>query len=336
MNVIAKPLVSIILPVYNAEKYLAVAIQSILSQTYTNFELIILNDGSTDHSKEVVFSFQDSRIRYYEHENRGLANTLNKGISLAKGVYIARQDNDDISHPERLFHQVNFLESNSEIVMLGSFAQIIDEEGNDTGRIHRHATRSENCKLDLIFDNPFVHSSVMFRKEAVQNIGAYDSSSDFFEDHNLWSRLSYDKKLANESRFLLKYREVSSGMSKTTGTYKRRVINQTVLNLRHYFPNEDLLRITQMAEFYHGENSIPEVGKELLHKVKILIDEFHVNFSSDEKNLVLKRFILKIKMNCVRKSIENADLSQLKRFTLRIRRRIIFNRFSDLILAHCF
>ncbi|MFN6039864.1 MAG: glycosyltransferase, partial [Bacteroidota bacterium] len=230
------PEVSVILPVFNAEKYLAESIKSILNQSFTNFELIIINDGSTDKSSEIIKSFSDIRIVYIEQLNMGLANTLNKGVSLAKGKYIARQDNDDISYPERFQKQFSYLENNAEIALIGTRARIVNEMGEPTGRNHLHPTNPNVLKLDLLFDNPFVHSSIFVRKDILLKVGGYYSSSDFFEDYNLWSRISYHYKVANLPEILLDYREVNTGMSKTSDSYSKKVFNQCVRNFNYYFP----------------------------------------------------------------------------------------------------
>src|SRR5688500_9607984 len=121
------PIISVVLPVYNSENYIKEAIDSILNQTFKDFELIIINDGSVDRSAEVIQAIKDSRIVYVDQQNSGLAATLNRGIQMARGKYIARQDNDDISIPERLDMQVNFMENNPGVALLGTCAEIIDE-----------------------------------------------------------------------------------------------------------------------------------------------------------------------------------------------------------------
>ncbi|HGF9542707.1 TPA: glycosyltransferase family 2 protein, partial [Acinetobacter baumannii] len=130
-------LVSVVLPAYNAELYLKEAIDSVLSQTFTDFELIILNDGSIDRTEEIILSYNDSRIVYVKNEkNLGLIGTLNKGINLAKGKYIARMDADDICLPERFKKQVDFLEKNNEIDLIGTNAIKINNNGDRIGVIN--------------------------------------------------------------------------------------------------------------------------------------------------------------------------------------------------------
>lgn len=210
-----KPLISILLPVYNGAKYLHAAITSILTQTYENWELIIINDGSKDESESIISSFKDKRIRYYSQVNMGLAKTLNRGISLAKGKYIARQDQDDISLPTRLEKQASFFEANPCVALLGTRAQILEED-KPTTRIQLHPLSDTEIKLGLLFDNFFVHSSVMINRDLLLEVGGYceDPCRQPPEDYELWSRIMRVGQLANLPEPLLLYREVSSSMSR--------------------------------------------------------------------------------------------------------------------------
>jgi len=121
-------LVSVVLPAYNCPAYLGMAIKSILDQTFENYEFIIIDDGSTDNTPEIIQTFIDPRIRFFQQQNQGLAATLNRGIELARGKYIARMDQDDISMPERLAKQVKYLDSHPECGMIGTWAEIWEEE----------------------------------------------------------------------------------------------------------------------------------------------------------------------------------------------------------------
>ena len=323
------PQVSVILPVYNAEKYLAESIKSILCQTFTNFELIVLNDGSTDESASIINSFNDNRIIYVEQENMGLANTLNKGISLSRGKYIARQDNDDISHPDRLQRQVSFLDQNEAYALVGTCASIIDASGMDTGRRHQHPVTSEYLKLDLVFDNPFVHSSIMFRKETITGIGGYQNSLDFFEDHNLWSRVSYFYEVANLSDELLKYREVPTGMSKSSNDYSRKVLNQSILNLVHYLhlgghePNE-------IGNYFQSGYSDSINQSKFEEFVKQLVKLIFKNKSFAEQEFAFNRLMCKMKINEVRNRLQQKNLSKADFIVLKLKRRFLLTKYKKL------
>jgi glycosyltransferase involved in cell wall biosynthesis len=203
------------MPVYNGAAYLGRAINSILSQTYGDYEFIIINDGSTDESGAIIQEYNDSRIRYYEHANRGLAATLNRGIEIAKGKYVARQDQDDVSFPQRFEKQVTFLEANPEYGMVGTWAEIWIQD-KKTRRTHKHPSDSLTLKFDLLFNNPFVHSSMILRRTVFDEIGLYtdDKSRQLPEDYELWSRIARKFKVANIPEILLVYREVRGSMSR--------------------------------------------------------------------------------------------------------------------------
>lgn len=210
-------LVSIILPVFNGEKFLARSIFSLLSQTYHNFELIIINDGSNDNSEIIIKSYNDPRIRYYSQNNIGLAKTLNRGIGLSKGKYIARQDQDDFSELNRIESQLNYLEFNNDIALVGTAATIW-VEGKKSKRKLSHPCTNSEIKIGLLFYNYFVHSSVMIRKEVIIALGGYTESSNRQppEDYELWSRMSHNFNLANLPELLVNYTEVNSSMSRVT------------------------------------------------------------------------------------------------------------------------
>lgn len=199
------PKVSVLMPVYNAQQYLAEAIDSIINQTFTDWELLIINDGSTDDSEAIIKSYQDFRIRYIENEsNLKLIATLNKGIALCQGDYIARMDADDIAMPGRLRQQVAFMDSHPDYVMCGADATIIDMDGTPKGTI-RNLQTNDLLQINLLFSSPFVHPVMMIRRSALIN-NLYDSNYIHAEDYELWCRLSKQGKIANIGKELLKYR----------------------------------------------------------------------------------------------------------------------------------
>jgi len=218
-NIINKssPTVSVLIPIYNGLPYLDAAIASVLGQTFQDFEIIIINDGSTDDSASVVEKFNDPRIRYFQQENMGLSATLNRAISMAKGQYIARQDQDDICFPLRLQKQVAFLDSNPDIGMVGASAEIW-VDNNRTERLLAHPVDDVSLRMGLLFDNYFVHSSIMIRQSVLKKVGGYteDLSRCPPEDYELWSRVVRTTKVANLPDVLMAYREVSNSMSRVS------------------------------------------------------------------------------------------------------------------------
>jgi len=201
--------------VYNGEKYLRQAIDSILTQTFLDFEFLIINDGSTDKSLEIIESYNDARIRLIDNgKNIGLIASLNKGIAAARGKYIARMDADDISLPSRLEEQYNFLEANTDIALCGSWAEIIDERGDVCGQYTYPPLDNRAIKKLLFWHNPFIHPTVMIRRDVFCEISPYRASFKYIEDYELWSRVLSKFAGANIDKFLIKYRRHSGSITR--------------------------------------------------------------------------------------------------------------------------
>jgi glycosyltransferase involved in cell wall biosynthesis len=198
------PKVTVLMPVYNGERYLKEAIESILDQTFTDFEFLIINDGSTDRSVGIIESYADSRIRLVDNgENLGLIKTLNKGIDLTRGEYIARMDADDISLPKRLEKQVGFMDSHPKVGICGTWARIIDERGLIKGLRKVPAGRTA---LTLCWrPSPFIHSSCIMRSTLLQK-NKYSLEYPHAEDYALWLTLSRTTGFHNLDEYLLLYR----------------------------------------------------------------------------------------------------------------------------------
>ena len=205
--------VTILMPVYNGERYLAESIGSILGQTWEDFEFLIINDGSTDNSKEIICSYDDHRIRLVDNPcNLGLAKTLNMGIKMACGEYIARQDCDDISLPNRIEHQLSYLRSYPETVLLGSFGQCVDQSGN---RLRKLCPQSNSSLLKwrLLFYNNFIHSSVIFNKEKIRHLGGYDTEIGLAQDYSLWTKILFRHEISQLPEVLVLYRKHKENLS---------------------------------------------------------------------------------------------------------------------------
>ena len=228
-------LITVLLPVYNGAADVEQAVMSILGQTHTDFELLIINDGSKDNSAEILEGLCDSRIRLIHQENMGLAATLNRGIDLANGCYIARQDQDDLSLPTRLEKQLTYMELNPDCALLGTRAEIwVGNTRSD--RAHDHPVEPGGICFDLLFDNPFVHSSMMMRRDAVKAMGGYsvDPLRQPPEDYELWSRMARCYGVANLPERLLVYREVPQSMSRVTGNrFLDKIVTISAENLAH-------------------------------------------------------------------------------------------------------
>jgi len=311
------PLISVILPVYNAGSYLKEAVQSILNQSYSNFEFLIINDGSTDDSEDIAKAFSDKRIQYISQTNMGLAATLNKGLGMSKGVYIARQDQDDISHLERLRKQVEFLEKHKDVNLLGTHAKVVSTDGKIMS-YHDHATRSSILRFDLLFDNRFVHSSVMFRKEALKKVGNYTTVKSFYEDYDLWYRFSVQGHVSNLGEVLVDYLHHDKGLSKTENFFNTdAVLNQSQLYIEKFIGRKEI-KLNDLSAVYHFKENrysgtslselkiaLYEIGKKVKHE-----------FPSD-KELIQKRCdsyfkVIRYKLNMInRKKFEGNTIKQL-------------------------
>jgi glycosyltransferase involved in cell wall biosynthesis len=203
----AAPLVSVIMSVYNGERFLEEAIKSILNQTFGDFEFIIINDGSTDSTSVILrrHGDLDDRMRIYHQENRGLIASLNRGCRLARGRYIARMDADDVSLPERLTKQVHHMKTNPEIGVLGSWIEYIDENGARRGD-WRMPTAPGLIGWFLIFGTCLAHPSVLMRREIIEQLGFYRPEALHAEDYDLWTRASVVTRIANIPEILLQRR----------------------------------------------------------------------------------------------------------------------------------
>lgn len=220
-NTNSSPTISVILPAYNAERYLQDAIDSILKQTFRDFELIILNDGSTDKTEEIILSYTDPRIRYVKNEqNLKLINTLNKGVELAKGKFIARMDADDISIPTRFEEQIKYLTENPTVALVSAEAYMMNELGEITHKSRHYVTHLPKvCRFANIFECQFMHPVCMIRSEVLKE---YKYSNEdvaiHVEDYELWSRMNRDGLLmASISEPLFMYRVTEGSIC---GKYK--------------------------------------------------------------------------------------------------------------------
>lgn len=200
------PCVTVLMPVYNGGEYVDEAIQSILSQTLEDLELIIIDDGSTDNTPEIIERHRraDRRIRAYEQGNKGLIATLNRGLELARGEYIARMDQDDVSLPERLAIQIAFMNANRHVGICGAWIETFD---GLTRRIVRLPTGDPAIRSWLLFESVLPHPSVVMRREVLCKAElSYDATRLHAEDYDLWVRASRHTALANVPYVLLHYR----------------------------------------------------------------------------------------------------------------------------------
>jgi glycosyltransferase involved in cell wall biosynthesis len=194
------------MPAYNAGKYIAEAIASVLGQTFGDFELLIVNDGSTDDTLNIIHSFDDKRIRLVSQPNRGVAAALNAGLKHAKAEYIVRFDADDICMPQRLQQQYDFLTAHPGYILVGSDVDYITENNDFLFHFKCLAHTHQEILDKLYFYCPFVHPSVMYRKDVVMAVGGYPDAAHNFEDYMLWVAIAGKGKFHNLAEPLIKYR----------------------------------------------------------------------------------------------------------------------------------
>jgi len=202
--------VSILIGVYNEEQYLENAINSILSQTYEDVEFVIVDDASTDRSREVIQSVDDDRIELLVNEtNQGLTYSLNHALEHASGEYIARQDADDISDPDRLERQVQFLDRHKEVAVVGTGAHLIDGDGQV---IDRRIPKCDPSFDDFLDKGHLIHGSIMARKSVLEDVGGYNEFFRYGQDQELWLRLAKQQSIANIPQPLYKHRIHDEGV----------------------------------------------------------------------------------------------------------------------------
>jgi glycosyltransferase involved in cell wall biosynthesis len=243
--------VSVIITVFNGERYIAQSIESILNQTFRNFELIVINDGSTDQTLDILQKYK--RLKVISQPNKGISKSVNIGLKAAQGKYIARFDADDICYPKRLAKQVAFLEQNPEIGLVGSFATIIDSRGNKWG-CQKMPISDKEIRWVSLFKSPFIQPSMMIRRSEISNlIEVYDPNFIVAEDYDLWIRLLENTKAANIPEPLIYYR----------------VHSESISDQKNQSENDFSLQITERAV---NSALSPDIYREFEGKIKPIHD----------------------------------------------------------------
>lgn len=223
-----KPLISVVMSVYNCESYVESAIDSILNQTFVNFEFIIINDGSTDGTLSIIEKYKDPRIILISRENRGLVKSLNEGILIARGKYIARQDGDDISLPNKLQRQLELIESDKLILVSTSFSAFTTDPLKP---IAHHALVNDDLilKRELFVQNPFGHGAIMFSRAAAIRVGLYEDVGPA-EDYDLWARLMGTGSFGFVEEECYMWRINMEGVSQTQASRQQAAVREIKLN----------------------------------------------------------------------------------------------------------
>jgi glycosyltransferase involved in cell wall biosynthesis len=298
------PEISVILPVYNAASYVGEALKSLLNQTFSDFEILVLNDGSGDSSEQVILGFKDERIRYIPSErNQGLIYQLNLGLQAAKGKYIARLDADDIAVPERLFLQHSFMQQHPDVVLSGSYASVIDNQKT----ILRHALNDDNIRLELLQQNAFIHSTVIYRRDILNKNNIV--FNDFFncaEDYHMWVLLSKYGKLANIPEVLIKYRIHDNQVSST---------NKNMLNI-----SANNVRYLQVSNL---------IGRDLIEEEKELHSSLLFPSANRKEAFEIYQWIQLLRKGNQIKKIYNQEFFETwlnKKYTMLLKERFLWNQ----------
>jgi glycosyltransferase involved in cell wall biosynthesis len=207
--------ITVLMSVHNGMPFVPGAVQSILDQTFSHFEFLILDDASTDGTADYLKSLRDERLRVISlEENVGLTCALNRGLRESRGEFVARQDADDYSQPQRLERQLDFLQKQSQYVLVGSQARLVDGSGRALGKKNLPLDH-DGISFAHLFDNAMAHSAVMFRRTGIQDAGGYDENWPASQDYELWSRVSVRGKLANLPERLVTLRILKQSITRT-------------------------------------------------------------------------------------------------------------------------
>lgn len=268
---LSSPIITVLMPVYNCELYIREAVDSILNQTFTDFEFLIIDDASTDETVAIIKTYNDSRIQLIQKPaNSGYTNSLNHGLKIAKGKYIARMDGDDISLPERFVKQVDFLEANQDVVLCGTNFSIIG-----TDKVINLPQKNKEIKLALLKGNCIAHPSVMIRNQTLQQFSIlYDSNTEPAEDYDLWVRLLETGKLFNLQEELLNYRVHNTQVS------KKRELQQIQSAL------ESRLKLLKYLNYTFNDNEYNLLKKIIQRNVVTTFDEIKDYFILKQKMIL--------------------------------------------------
>ena len=282
--------VSVLMSVYNGGEFLSASIESILAQSLRNFEFIIIDDGSTDNSIEIINSFNDPRIKLIKNEkNLGLISSLNKGIDYASGRYIARHDADDIALPERLSKQLKAIKERG-LIAIGSWLQLVDEH-NNYQQVWQYPLFNSAIHWQLLFNSAFGHSSIMYDKSAVVAAGKYRHEAKYVEDYDLWSRISSAGRMSNIQEALVLYRVHSQAIStikEAEQDLARADISQkAILDLLNREISVDLRDILTGRTLPKSPNQLAG-AVEILNQLKHLIIEKYSTAECDNTALEIK------------------------------------------------
>ncbi|RDC54754.1 glycosyltransferase [Pedobacter chinensis] len=325
-----KILVTVLMPVFNSELFVAEAIQSILKQSYQDFDFLIINDGSTDNSDIIISSFSDNRIKYINNKtNKGIVSTLNEGLKLSTGKYIARMDADDIALPDRLAKQLDFLMANPKYKLCGSRAIAIDVNGKEISKLNR-PLHTDQLKVFNLFRNAFIHPTIMADAEAIKKFG-YNEDYKYAEDYLLFSQITMNYQVANLNERLLLYRIHDESITSKKKEEMMQSEMKTMAYLLSFLFNEvdqkNLLIHHSILRPQHTTFSLQEVESHLINistanKEKQIFDQkiLDKQLQKDWYNYLLKsnnKFTLGKFLSSTLFRIRNLNLKQVIKLLLK-------------------
>lgn len=308
------PIVSVVMPVLNGEKYLREAIESICSQTFTDWELIIINDGSTDNTPSILreYAIKDTRIRVITHmQKMGLAPSINDGIRASYGKYIARFDSDDISLPHRFETQYNFLEMHPEIFLVGSGYAVFNEQGPRIKVFH--PSSSLLLAWSFLSNTRFGHPTVMFRKLVIDLVGMYPITG--AEDFAFFSRVVQQFRCVNLPIALIKYREHATNYSVTARSEVNTSVKETYYkNFLHYVGN---LQNADVFYQYHAQDTLRFADLIVIQKInekiiKLARTQYRMSFWNPQ-SLSIIVFLMKKNVRALTRTLTQNIIAYLKR-----------------------
>lgn len=244
--------ITVLMPIYNAEKYVRESIESILNQTFTDFDILAIDDGSTDNSAEIIQSFSDERVIYLKNEqNLGIVKTLNRGLDLINSPYIIRMDSDDICLPTRFEHQLSFMNDHPEVVVCGTSTKVFKDSGETRNQIVE--TSSKRIRTQLLFEAAIMHPTVIMRNEVIQKENyRYDSRHKSTEDLGMWQKIAMKYEVANIPSIELEYRDNEFGITRTSEKNKKAFDESHMVVYRDLFDGLGLSYADPEVHAYRG------------------------------------------------------------------------------------
>ena len=327
--------VSVLMPVYNAEEYLKDAIESILNQTYKNFEFVIINDGSADKSKEIILSYPDSRIVYYENEkNIKVVATLNKGFDLCRGKYIIRMDADDISLATRIEKQVQFMEANPEVGIAGTAIHSFGFMKGD----HYYKAEDQIIRYKFLHECHLSHPSSIIRTDIIRK-HHLKLVIDHVEDYDFFLQIADHSKMANLQEVLLEYRQSENSTSKANSDIT--LINSNIVRLKQFrrldssFELVDVILYGKLANQNYGELINDVITIESLLKRLIAGNLKHDVYQKDSfNNYITEMWFAFLNQSPVNnekyRKMLHSELSKFRDMGLLYKLKLSFKRLLDL------